>query len=407
MRDTNGAPEESAGPWPTTVDPRSWADTIRRQIAATGLRTDRPQAWLDRVRAGELSAAEATATLRLVYQVWVIALFLKALGSGWDVAWHFKWLRDDFAPPHDVNLVGDAIVIGLVLFHWYTRFGVDRRALLLMETGIIVFLLSAPVDVINHRINGLDITSWSFTHAGLYLGTAIMISGAILGWTRHGARLPNRTVVLGALWVFFFENVLFPNQHQEYGVLSLAAWDQGAPYAEPSLLRFAADQIGRPVDRIAIAQFALPIADWVYPLWITAVAMLVLVMARRSVGRRWTATTVAAVYVAWRCAMWLLLGLTTFPPSAVPFLLLAGAIAVDLVFLLALPDPARALLGGALVAGAVYAAGYTQTQLLVAPPIDYRPVPIAAALLALGWAITGWWRARVIAPHSPDQPAHV
>src|SRR5882672_3549153 len=112
--------------------------------------------WLDRVRAGGLDAAEAAATTTLVYRVWLLAFVLKALGSGWDVAWHFRWLRDDFAPPHDVNLIGDGIAIGLVLWHWYTRFGVDRLALRLMVGGAVLFVGSAPIDVINHRINGLD-----------------------------------------------------------------------------------------------------------------------------------------------------------------------------------------------------------------------------------------------------------
>ena len=212
-------------------------------LTATGLDVRTPRVWLERVRTGQLTGAESAATVLLVYRVWLVALALKALGSGWDVAWHFRWLRDDLAPPHLVNLAGDAIVIALVLFHWYTRLGVDKLALRLMEAGIIVFLASAPVDVINHRLNGLDITTWSLTHAGLYLGTAIMIAGAIRGWRAHSGGLPSRALVLGGLWFLFLENVLFPNQHQEYGVLEIASWDRGEPYAEPSLVQFA--EIGR------------------------------------------------------------------------------------------------------------------------------------------------------------------
>jgi len=223
------------------------------------------RAWLERVRAGALSAPENAATLRLVYGTWLAALTFKALGSGWDMAWHFRWLRDDLAPPHDVNLVGDAVVVLLVLFHWYTGFGVDRSASRLMQTGIVVFLLAAPVDVVNHRLNGLDITAWSATHGLLYLGTAIMIAGVIRGWRRHGTDLPAPLYygTLGALWFFFLENVLFPSQHQEYGVLSLAAWERGSPYAEQSLLDFAAQQVGHALDRDAVVNFALPVPAWV------------------------------------------------------------------------------------------------------------------------------------------------
>ena len=221
-------------------------------LTGTGLTALTPtdiKVWLDRVRAGQMNAAEYRATLLLVYRTWLIAFFLKALGSGWDVAWHFRFNRDDFAPPHNINLVGDGIAIVLVLCHWYTRFAVDKIAFRLMVGGVLLFVASAPIDVINHRINGLDITSWSITHFGLYTGTAIMISGVIRGWRLHSEGLPSRSLMLGALWLFFLENVWFPAQHQEYGVEEIASWDRGQPYAEPSLLQFAASETrsrGRP-----------------------------------------------------------------------------------------------------------------------------------------------------------------
>ena len=37
--------------------------------------------------------------LRWLYTAWLGAFGLKMLGSSWDVSWHFKWLRDDLAPP--------------------------------------------------------------------------------------------------------------------------------------------------------------------------------------------------------------------------------------------------------------------------------------------------------------------
>src|SRR5262249_31061790 len=107
----------------------------RLGLGATGLPSLRPgdvRGWLDRVRAGGLTEAESRATLIATYRVWLVAFLLKAIGSAWDVSWHFRWLRDDFAPPHNVNLVGDGVAIVLVILHYYTRFGVDRRALRLM-----------------------------------------------------------------------------------------------------------------------------------------------------------------------------------------------------------------------------------------------------------------------------------
>jgi hypothetical protein len=70
--------------------------------------------------------------LRWIYAAWLGAFLLKLLGSSWDVSWHFRWLRDDLAPPHLLNSAGTAVVVSLVLFHSYTGYGVARRALRLM-----------------------------------------------------------------------------------------------------------------------------------------------------------------------------------------------------------------------------------------------------------------------------------
>jgi hypothetical protein len=365
-------------------------------LSVTGLDPRHPREWVERVRRNALEPHESAGTLILVYRLWLVALTLKALGSGWDVAWHFRWFRDDFAPPHLINLAGDGLVILLVLFHWYTRFGVDRWALRLMETGVIVFLASAPVDVINHRLNGLDITSWSLTHFGLYTGTAIMIAGAIRGWSLHGGQLPGRSLVLGGLWFFFLENVLFPNQHQEYGVLAIRAFLAGRPTADAELLAFAADKIGVPaLDSVTVRLYALPIPDWVYPVWIVGAAMPVLLLARRSIGLRWSATTIAAAYVAWRCVLWPLFVGMGFPQSTVPFLLLGGAVAIDVVCLIALPWLAEAAAGAVLVTGAVYVGGFAQSTVLAAPPIAYWSAPSAAAALFVAWAALGALSSRV------------
>jgi hypothetical protein len=233
------------------------------------------------------------ATVLLVYRLWLVAFILKMLGSTWDMSWHFKWLRDDLAPPHLLNTVGTVLAVALVVFQVRTGVGVDKRARNLMAVGMGTFLIAIPIDVLNHRINGLDITAWSASHALLYTGTALMILGVAHGFGISTPAGRVRTIGLGLAWFFFLENVLFPSQHQEYGVLSLKAYLAGKPYAEPILLQFAADQIGRPVDAVAIANFSLPVGSWVYPAWLLGAAMLTLVAARVFVGGRWTATAIA------------------------------------------------------------------------------------------------------------------
>ena len=358
----------------------------RLGLGATGLPSLRPneiRGWLDRVRAGGLTETESRATLVATYRVWMFAFLLKAIGSAWDVSWHFRWLRDDFAPPHNVNLVGDGVAIVLVILHYYTRFGVDRRALRLMVGGATLFVLSAPIDVINHRINGLDITSWSVTHFGLYTGTGILIAGVIRGWRLHAAGLSSRDFTLGAFWFFFLENVFFPNQQQEYGTLAIRAYESGHPTAEPILLRFAASQAKvQQITNPIFEHFALPIPAWVYPLWISTAIVITLVIARRSVGLRWTATTLALAYVGWRSIMWVLLVSTHFPRSTVPFLLIFVGLAVDLVCRLDLPWPREAAAGAVLVTGVVYLGAFVQSQLLAAPPISYWSAPASAVIAA-------------------------
>src|SRR5436305_4611293 len=186
------------------------------------------------------------------------------------------------------------MVVALVLFATYTGYGVDQRALRLMQGGIATFLIAIPIDIVNHRINGLDITTWSPSHALLYLGTAIMLAGALRGWWLYAAPGRSRELVSLGLWLFFVENVLFPNQHQEYGVLALRDYRAGHTTAEPSLLDFAASQGQTPT------QFMLPVPSWVHPAWLVCAGLLALVAARKLVGLRWTATIVAGAYLGYR-----------------------------------------------------------------------------------------------------------
>ncbi len=314
--------------------------------------------------------------LNWIFLAWLGAFLLKMLGSTWDVSWHFRWLRDDLAPPHLLNSAGTAMVIGLVIFHSYTGYGVDKKALRLMQWGIGAFLVAVPIDILNHRINGLDITSWSPSHGLLYLGTAIMLAGAIRAWWLYAA--PGRIRDLGSLglWLFFVENAIFPNQHQEYGVLSLEAYNAGRTTAEPQLLDFAAAQGQSP------AMFMLPVPSWVHPTWLICAGLLSLVIARKMVRLRWTATAIVAAYLLYRAVMWLILVGMGFPPSVLPLVLLVGAVLIDVCTTYAVPG----WLAGLLTTGIVYAVGFGQDALGLLPPWNWwSAIPVAVGF-ALLWA---------------------
>ncbi|SFS55963.1 hypothetical protein [Saccharopolyspora flava] len=318
-----------------------------------------------------------------LYRWWVVAMVLKILGATWDICWHFRWLRDDLAPPHLLNSVGTVMVIGLVIFHGYTGIGVDKITLRWMQWGLGIFLVAAPLDVINHRVNGLDITAWSPSHALLYLGTGMMSIGLLLGWYRRGRGDRYYYPITYFLWFTVLDNFMFLNQHQEYGVLGLAAWERGTPYAEDSLLQFAADQLHRPLDYIAVENFTLPMPDWLYPVWAVLTGLGTLVLARTLVGRRWTATIIATGYLVFRCVAWALLAAADFPISAVPFFLLIGAVAVDLSAQLI--TRLRPLIGAVAVTAAAYAALWLQSAYIAAPPADYASALYVAVLLAGLW----------------------
>ena len=339
-------------------------------------------------------------------RMWLLALFFKLLGSSWDVSWHFKWLRDDLAAAHILNTVGTGIAIGLVLAHTFTGYGADRRSLRIIQIGTGIFVLAGPIDVINHRVNGLDLTAWSPSHLLLYSGTAIMIAGVIRNWYHSypsdGGFGRQWRLGLLALWAFMFENMFFPTGQQEYGILEVASWFRGRPYAEPELTAFAANQIGRPVDDVAIQSFALPIPSWVYPVWAIAICLPLLVLARIMVGWRWTATVVVGCYVAYRCLIWPLLTFTIFPPSVVPFWLLAAGLGVDVVFLLRMNAYLRAMAGAVAVTAVGYGALWLQT-VLSSTPTDLGSRTIgqlresfeagdALQMVPVAWS-SAWWAA--------------
>lgn len=339
--------------------------------------------------AGRQTPAEL---FNIMYAWWVVALVLKLLGGSWDISWHFETIRDNLAPPHDLNTVGTGIAVALVLFHTFTGYGADRQTLRWMQWGTGIFLVAIPIDVVNHTVNGLDITTWSPSHSLLFIGTAAMLIGVALGWYRGAARNKWFVPTWLMLITLVFEDFWFPNEQQEYGILELASWDRnpGHPYANQELLEFAAGQIGRPVGRDALLSFSLPMPAWVYPVWGIGVCAVIFAVGRQLIGRRWTATAIAALYVGYRGVLWLVLSGTNFPPSAVPLFLLGAGVAVDLVFLLPMSKWARPVVGAVAVTIASYGLFAVQGLLLSAPPRADSSALVAALTLAVLWLAATW-----------------
>jgi hypothetical protein len=204
-----------------------------------------------------------------------------------------------------------------------------------------------------------------------------MLAGAIRGWWLYAAPGRIRDLVSLGLWLLFVENALFPNQHQEYGVLSVRAFDAGRTTAEPQLLDFAASQGASPLE------FALPVPSWVHPSWLICAGLLSLLVARKVVGLRWTATIIAAAYLAYRAVTGVALVAIGFPPSVLPAVLLVGAVLVDLAVTRRIPG----WIAGPLVAGTVYGVGFVQEFLGYLPPWNWWSALPVAVGFGLLWTV--------------------
>lgn len=315
--------------------------------------------------------ATPISALRVIYGLWFAAFTLKLIGSSWDMAWHFRYLRDDLAPPHIINTIGTFLAIGLVIYHTLTGFGITKRGLLMVQAGMGTFLLAIPLDLLNHAIFGLDITSWSPTHALLYLGTAVMLIGVLDGWLELAEPGQGRRVLALGFAVFFLENILFPLGQQEYGRLALEALWSGAPTADNELLAAGGANI---------AEFALPVPNWVYPLWLIGSTTLTLLVARSVVKGQWTATTIAVGYLAYRLIGYGLLRGANFPPSFIPWMLLPGALAIDLTA----RWQSKAMAVALAVVGVFYVAAVAAGRIWLMPEFPILTAPIAVGLI---WAM--------------------
>ncbi len=260
--------------------------------------------------------------LYLLYGVWIVAFWFKLIGSSWDVAWHFRYLRDDLAPPHIINTFGMFIAVALLMFQSVNGLGAERRGLRIVQFGVGIFVIAIPLDLINHRLFGLDLTSWSPTHMLLFAGTAVMIIGILRSWLVLAPPGWVRTLFAIAFWAYLLEDILFALGQQEYGTLALDAYLKGRSTASSDLLALA----GNNVTRFALG--AIPY--WLYPAWLIVGSTVVLVAARRLHQERWIVTSIAAVYLMYRTLAYTVLKTANFPPTFIPFMLLGGAVMIDL-----------------------------------------------------------------------------
>jgi hypothetical protein len=307
-----------------------------------------------------------------IFSLWVLAFVLKHAGASWDVAWHFRYLRDDLIPPHILNLSGNAIVLLLICFQFRSGLAVETRGFLIILAGFLLFIVAIPLDLLNHRLFGLDVTIWSAPHLMFFFGSTIALVGLLRMWRCLAAPGRWKTVYMFVFLTLLMDCAIFVLGQQEYGVLTVDAYLRGRSTASDDLLALAHGNVAR------FATGNIP--SWVYPVWMVLASSIVLLGARRAQPDHWTATIVAALYLAYRGAGYAMLVAADFPPSFIPLMLFGAGLVVDIAARRRwrpLPTAAALLLvfyGGAALLG----------RITLMPAFDLATAPLIAAPL---WAI--------------------
>jgi len=336
--------------------------------------------WRERLDR-QFSTSEADQlTIRVVFVLWLVAFFFKHAGSGWDVAWHFRYVFGALEPPHWLNMVGNTIAIGLIIFQTMTGKAVERSGFLVMQGAFVVFLIHMPLDVLNHYLFGLDVTVWSPTHMLGFAATTVMMGGLLYSWLKLAEPGGWRLLVALLCWSFLLDDVMYMLSQQEYGVIALAAYARGATTASPELLA----QAGRSPEQFV--EGGIP--HWVYPIWMLVTSTTVLLAARRIQGWRWTATTVALIYLVYRVIGWVLLGAFGFPVSFIPAMLLLVAFVIDMAVI----QRWSALVTALALVAIVYPLAALIGSYTLMPEFALETAPIVLLALWGGLAAADRWR---------------
>ena len=324
-----------------------------------------------------------------MYWAWAAAFLLKLIGATADASWHFKHLRESIATwPHAINAVGFALGDCLFAYQLIKRRYADLRAIRTTWAGIALFLIAIPLDDWYHRTYGIDLTSWSPTHALLYLGTFLMLAGTAADFLKSQQAKANPRA---ALWLssifclFVMEDILFPLVQQEYGAVTVWAFAHGRQIVDADLLALIKDPFLQTYG-------SLPL--WLYPVYLVGAYLFCMGMARRFIPHRWAATIATTAYLLFRLVARELLGSAGLPVSFIPYFTLGMAVVVDLCAN-HLSGWSRTVLGAVLATGLAYGAAFLWKGIAIMPiwPQESLWMAMIAGLFGLafgGWAATAW-----------------
>jgi hypothetical protein len=235
---------------------------------------------------------------------------LSWFGSGWDVSWHRIFGRDTFwSTPHLFIYTGVALWGVAALIATGTAMAgrpIRGRALVLgplraelglalIGVGALVTIAAGPFDNLWHSLFGRDVDIWSPPHLAGILGGAI----GLLGWL--AATAPG----------------VFPIDDGLRRLLRLFTLGNMCAVSIFALNFYYVTSVAR--------------EGFFYPLLVTALLPATLAIATVAIPGRWGATWAAFAYTVIGLIGYGILAASGWRPPAFPALVIAGAVAIDLL----------------------------------------------------------------------------
>ena len=314
----------------------------------------------------EESSVRATA---IPWYIWssVLAVTSTTVGLYWDISWHIGIGRDTFWTPAHVAIQLGAVITGLSCAYLLlnTTFAGNAASkddsiriwglrgplgAFIAAWGGFCMLTSAPFDNWWHESFGLDVMILSPPHVVLILGIFVMGFGGLV-LTTSQSNLATGEIRERLTRILLYSGCL----------LLCMLFMLGLEYIGDQTLMHSA----------------------IYYRVLGMAAPVVLVGIGRASGRRWAATTVAAIYTGlWLAGNWIFplfpaqakLGpvftpITHMIPLGFPILLLPGAIVLDFVLdrFAARGDSWKAIVGGAGFLAASVAANWPFAHFMMSP----------------------------------------
>lgn len=262
------------------------------------------------------------------YFILLVSLVAGATGSAGDSSWHFSRFFDEISIPHLLTVVGDLINVCLLVYAFLNNKKLskgERLGFKLNIAALIVLLVAIPLDLINHLISGIDLTTWSISHLMLFYQGTLLMFGMMLAWVHSvpGQRAFAWLLTLGFA-LFFFSSFMFPLYQQEYAAVvfhTLQASHTLPWYVAPDLLKEAGPNVNR------LLTNGTPPALYVTyqaPMAIVAVFCSLLLFAKqRKTPKGFVAglslsVSVVLVYLGFRLAARAVLGYLGWPTAELP-----------------------------------------------------------------------------------------